>query len=509
MKDKSSKTGKLPFRDKFIWCAQGFVASLPWVIVGYYLLYFYTDYMKISAALAGTIMAGAKIFDAITDMLIGGLVDNCHFKWGKFRTWVRFAIPANIILWPLMWVAVEGHMTLNIVLAVIAYGCMGAIGCTLYYIPTNCQLQVLTDDEGERASLVAWKGVAGSIASVVAVAVFMPMVNWFGGNSSSFLLSAIVLGIPYVGLLIADYVMSKKYELNPDGTWKEELELKDSSGEKPKISQQFKTLFSNKPAVIAVIGIFLMYVIQAFRSSAAVYVFNYYFEMPDMGTIALTAMTIAAVVGALVMNPVIKLLKDTNRAYILWTILLVVDSVIFYVLAKTMSFDAAQKSLSWGLLFWLFILGGFIQGAYYNFCYLELPMAVEYGTWKNGYNQSGFIYSLNGFTLTAGGAIGTALVGFALSAIGYEEGVELTASIKEGLLFVGMMAPALIGVAHAVVQLFFGINEKQYAQIKADLAEREAAAEEQHEAAEGTSEAEDAPAVEADATPVVETVEES
>ena len=170
-----------------------------------------------------------------------------------------------------------------------------------------------------------------------------------------------------------------------------------------------------------------------------------------MGTVALTAMTIAAVVGALVMNPAIKWFKGTNRAYIVWTLLLVADSVIFWVIARSMSFEAAQKSLSWGVLFWLFILGGFIQGAYYNFCYLELPMAVEYGTWKNGYNQSGFIYSLNGFTLTAGGAIGTAIVGFALSAIGYAEGVELTQSIKDGLLFIGMMAPAILGVVHAVI----------------------------------------------------------
>ena len=47
MKENSLRIGKMPFIDKFIWCSQGFVASLPWVVVGYYLLYFYTDYMKI------------------------------------------------------------------------------------------------------------------------------------------------------------------------------------------------------------------------------------------------------------------------------------------------------------------------------------------------------------------------------------------------------------------------------------------------------------------------------
>lgn len=363
-------------------------------------------------------------------------------------------------------------MALNVAIAVISYGCMGAVACTLYYIPTNCQLAVLTKDEGERASLVAWKGVASNVASVVTVAIFMPMVNALGGGRNGFFLAAVILLVPYVGLLWADYIISKKYELNPDGSWKEELEFRTESGEKPKISAQFKSLFQNRPAVVAVIGIFVMNLVQAFRASSAVYVFNYYFEMPEMGTVALTGMTIAAVVGALAMKPVVKFFKDTNRAYIIWTLLLAADGLLFWVLCRTMDFAAAQKSLEWGLLFWVFLLGGFIQGAYYNFCYLELPMAVEYGVWKFGYNQSGFIYSLNGFTLTAGSAIGTAIVGFCLNLIGYSEGVALTESLKSGLLFIGMMAPAVFCALHAGIQCFFGISDAKYAEIQAANAAR-------------------------------------
>jgi Na+/melibiose symporter-like transporter len=199
MNEKQLNPNKVPLLDKIIWSSQGFVASLPWVIMGYYLLYFYTDIVKISAALAGTIMFGARMFDAITDLFIGWCIDNFHFKWGKFRTWIRFAIPANIILWPLVFLAFNNvPITVNIVIAIIGYGCFGAIGCTLYYIPTNCQLAILTKDEGERASLVAWKGVAANVATVGAVAVFMPMVNFFGGSNRGFFITALIILIPYV-----------------------------------------------------------------------------------------------------------------------------------------------------------------------------------------------------------------------------------------------------------------------------------------------------------------------
>lgn len=468
---------KLPLLDKFVWSMQGFVANLPWIVLGYYLLYFYTDVMKISPALAGSIMFGARMFDAVTDLFIGWCVDNFHFKWGKFRTWVRFAIPANIILWPLTWLAIKGApITLNIVIAVIGYGCFGAVGCTLYYIPTNCQLQVLSHDQSERASLVAWKGVTANLASVFAVAVFMPMVNFFGGGNVGFFAAAVVLLIPYVGFLWGDYIISKKYELTPEGNWSPELESKVENDQKRiPLGEQFKMLFTNRPAVVLVIGILIMYIVQAFRNSSTIYVFEYYFELPEMATIALTAMTVASIVGALAMNPIIKIFKDSNRAYIIWTVACAAIYIVFWLLCESMSFEAAQKSLQYGLLFWLFILGGFFQGAYYNFAYILLPMCVEYGLWKNGVNQSGFIYSLNGFTLTAGSAFGAALLGFALSGIGYSDGAAITESIKAGLIFWGVMAPSIMSLGQAVIQCFFGINKKQYAQITADLAEREAA----------------------------------
>lgn len=472
---QSQKVSKIPLVDKIIWASTGFLASLPWVIVGYYLLFFYTDIVKMNAALAGTIIFGARMFDAITDILIGWCIDNFHFKWGKYRSWVRFAIPANIILWPMVWAAVEGAGALNLFFAIVGYGCMGAIGSTLYYIPTNCQLIVMTKDEGERANLVAWKGVAGNLASVFAVAVFMPIVNFFGGGNLGFFLAAVIMLIPQVGILWLDFWMSKKYELEEDGNWKAELEIKtESSGKRIPLVKQLAELFKNRPAVIVVVGIFIMNIIMAFRNSVAVYVFNYYFEQPDMATPALTAMTIGTILGAFLMNPCIKVMKDTNRGYVVWTFLTAGVYILFWALCRYMDFAAAQASLHYGLLFWIFALTGLMCGAYYNFCYVELAMVADYGKWKYHRDQSGLIYSLNGFSLTAATAVGGFLLGLALNNMGYEEGIQMDAEMKAGLLWVGLMIPSFLTIAHAVLQMFFGLTDKQYKVVKAELDAREA-----------------------------------
>lgn len=465
---------KVPLGDKIIWSLTGFLASLPWVIVGYYLLYFYTDIMKINPALAGTIIFGARMFDAVTDIMIGWCIDNFHFKWGKYRSWVRFAIPANIILWPMVWAAIDGAGALNLFFAILGYGCMGAIGSTLYYIPTNCQLIVMTKDEGERANMVAWRSVASNIASVFAVAVFMPIVNFFGGGNFGFFMGAVIMLVPQVLVLWLDYMMSKKYELNEDGTWKAELEIKKEQGKRIPLGKQLAELFKNRPAVVVVVGIFIMNIIMAFRNSVTVYVFNYYFELPEMATPALTTMTIATVLGAFLMNPAIKLMRDTNRAYVCWTILTAAVYILFWGLCRGMAFENAQDSLHYGFLFWVFALTGLLCGAYYNFCYVELAMVADYGKWKYHRDQSGLIYSLNGFSLTAATAVGGFLLGIALNNMGYKEGIQMDEAMKAGLLWVGIMIPSFITIAHAVIQMFFGLSDKQYKTVKAELDAREA-----------------------------------
>lgn len=84
----TSTTAKMPLQDKWAYALHsGFGFQVSWVIFSYYLMYFYTDVFGISAALAGILMMAARLFDVFTDACIGFLIDNCHFKWGKYRSW--------------------------------------------------------------------------------------------------------------------------------------------------------------------------------------------------------------------------------------------------------------------------------------------------------------------------------------------------------------------------------------------------------------------------------------
>ena len=60
--------------------------------IGSYIVYFYTDVACISAAVVGTIHLFSKIFDGISDMLMGFIIENVHSPLGKARPWLLWMV---------------------------------------------------------------------------------------------------------------------------------------------------------------------------------------------------------------------------------------------------------------------------------------------------------------------------------------------------------------------------------------------------------------------------------
>src|SRR5690625_1301782 len=59
-----------------------------------FLMIFYTDVFGLPAAAVGTMFLVSRVFDAITDPLVGALADRANTRWGKFRPFVCFfAVP--------------------------------------------------------------------------------------------------------------------------------------------------------------------------------------------------------------------------------------------------------------------------------------------------------------------------------------------------------------------------------------------------------------------------------
>lgn len=92
-----SMNGKLGIRAKLSYGLGDFGYSIMGQTVTMFLFIFFTDAFGIRPILAGTVMMVSKIWDAVSDPMMGSLVDRTRTRWGSKRPWILFgALPFGL-----------------------------------------------------------------------------------------------------------------------------------------------------------------------------------------------------------------------------------------------------------------------------------------------------------------------------------------------------------------------------------------------------------------------------
>ena len=85
---KHNSASTLSFKEKFGYGLGDTASHFSWDMAGMFLFFYFTDVYGISAAAAGTIMMAARIWDAVSDPLVGIISDRTNTKYGKFRPYM-------------------------------------------------------------------------------------------------------------------------------------------------------------------------------------------------------------------------------------------------------------------------------------------------------------------------------------------------------------------------------------------------------------------------------------
>ena len=82
----------LPFKTKFGWGIGTLTVSLMFQANGLLLLVYLTDYVNMQAATAGLLIGLSKIYDAVTDPVMGRISDRTNTAWGKRRPYILLCL---------------------------------------------------------------------------------------------------------------------------------------------------------------------------------------------------------------------------------------------------------------------------------------------------------------------------------------------------------------------------------------------------------------------------------
>ena len=372
-------------------------SSMFWKLFGAYLMIFYTDVFGLPAAVVGTMFLITRIWDSAFDPIVGVVADRTHSRWGKFRPYLLWlAVPFGII-GILTFVTPDWSPTGKLIYAYVTYSLMMMIYSAIN-VPYASLLGVMSPNPKERNTLSTYRMTFAYIGSFIALLLFMPLVNFFSGNSkeladqqTGWTMAVVVIAILCIVLFFGCFAWTKE-RVKP---------IKETQNP---LKEDLKDLFKNKPWWILLGAGVAALVFNSIRDGATVYYFKYFVVEEDYATVSFFGMSFvlsglylalgqaANIIGVIAAAPVSNRIGKRNT-YMWAMIIATVLSVIFYW------FDKED-------LIWMFVFQALISvcaGSIFPLLWSMYADCADYSELKTGNRATGLIFSSSSMSQKFGG----------------------------------------------------------------------------------------------------------
>lgn len=439
----------LTFKEKLGYGLGDTASHFVWDMVGFWLMFFYTDVYGISAIAAGTIMLIARFWDMAIDPVVGILSDRTNSKWGKFRPYILFGAVPYAVLAILTFTTPDFGETGKILYAGATYILL-MTAYALVNLPYSALGAVMTNDSYERAGLNTYRFIAGFAGQFIVTGLALTLAKYFGGGDKA-------QGFQYTLILFA--ALSLVFFFITFKTTKERVHPPKSQVQS--LGADIANLFTNRAWIIlAIVGIvsFIMFAIQ---NAAVVYYFKYYIGNEENVQLFNVIGTVALIVALPFSKPLAK--KFGNRNVFIGSSII---SGIFFMLIYLPS---AENMVT------VYIFNIIAKMAYAPAVPLLWTMiadAADYGEWKTGRRATGLYFSAAVFAQKAGWGIGAALVGVILSVFNYVANEVQSPTSITGIKLLVSVIPGILYMSCAIFMYYYNIDAKTTDQIKKDLEER-------------------------------------
>jgi GPH family glycoside/pentoside/hexuronide:cation symporter len=430
-----------------------------WQSATLYLLYFYTDVVKLAPALAGAIYMWALVWDAALDPVIGLVADRTRSRLGRYRPYLLFGAPVLAVgfvaamappVYPAagaVLVTVVTHFAFRTLYAVVS-------------VPYAAMSARITRDAAVRADITGFRIVGATLAGTIVATATLPVAQAFPGRSGWYLVSAaygLVATVVIYGCAVAARGLDAATLEDPPA---------------PPSVRKLASIAPNYPLWLVIGAVIATAFSTTLFGKNVIYYFKYVVGDARLGSLGLGVGSLAGAVAA----PMWAALARARGKRVAWLCGLVpsVAGVTLFRLADGHGIP---------LLFAALILVACGTSAYAVCFWAMLPDTVEYGEWRSGVRAESLVFGV--VVLGQKTALGFAagLLGWLLTHIGYVAGQtqapETLARLKD-MMLVGPLASAgltavLVGLYPLTPDMHHRLNEQIEARARALDVEPQAA----------------------------------
>lgn len=455
-------------------------SSMFWKIFSYYLPFFYSNIFGLSLAHAGTLVLVTKLYDAVSDPVMGLIADRTNTRWGKYRPYLLWiAIPFAVAGVLAFFTPQTDNYTFKHVYAYVTYILMMTV-YTAINVPYGAMLGVMTDDSREKSVFSSFRMFFAFIGSFIAMGSFEPLLKlrqsilgtlpaeWTLADSTpaDWTIAVSVIGIVCAVLFILSFMMTREHVTEAEMA---KAPVRENSDETAKTSvvEDLKALVANGPWWMLLGGGIAILLFNCVRGGAAAYYFADVLGTNAIFTLALflTVGEISQLVGVVVTVPVSE--KIGKKA----TFLLVLVAVT--ILSVIVAFLPETPAGMWALLVSQILICIAI-GINSPLLWSMFADVADYSELKNGRASTGLIFSSSSMAQKFGAAFGSAIVLWVLMAFGYDNAKgavqtpEALATIKALISWI----PAIGSAAGIAIMLGYPLTDKKMSDIRQELSKK-------------------------------------
>lgn len=241
-------------------------------VLGTYLNVYYTDVLKLTSIWGGLFLTIfpliSKIIDAITNVIMGYIIDRTKTKQGKARPWLLLSAPLIAITGILLFTVPTSNEAVQVIWIIVSYNLFYSFAYTIYTMSHSLMVPLSTRNTLQRGSLSVFNQVSTIMISGIVVALVFPMAIMpvVGVDKTSWIILMSVISILALPLTLVEYYFTKERITE---------EKSDEKEEKIPFKLQLKAIFTDKYLILLIIY-FLVYTVgSTFKNIALVYYCNY------------------------------------------------------------------------------------------------------------------------------------------------------------------------------------------------------------------------------------------
>lgn len=241
-------------------------------VLATYLNVYYTDVLNLTTVWNGLFLVAfpivSKIIDAITNIVMGYIIDRTRTKQGKARPWLLFSAPLVAISGILLFTVPDASEAVQVIWIMISYNLFYSFAYTIFNMSHNLMVPLSTRNVTQRGSLSVFNQVSTIMMSGILVALIFPMLIMpaIGINKTMWIAVMSVISIIALPLILLEYYHTKERVT--------EEQVNDDNKKIPFVTQ-LKIIFTDKYMLIIFAYFFIFTFGSVLKNLGLVYYSNY------------------------------------------------------------------------------------------------------------------------------------------------------------------------------------------------------------------------------------------